>query len=508
MAIYDFNKPINVTIAYDDDNEDDTEVKSHFYDCPTPKIHKETESENCKDKPKISTKKIKDRPTVIQMLKENLLSKKDSKKKKKKKNYKKNKTSTEKKELDTNHSKLQESAKITTDKSLHSEKDLNDKDNGSKTDEKNDNGLKNNYSSIDSDHYIDDLLTKVAEALLHILEAYFIHVANVQLNNSNPRIVQESKRRFNRIKQHFFQLSYCTTNIIILSRETDSKFTEFFFNQTMKLAESKNMNITVQHIQPLYYELLSWAKQAKEIRSLPITPAILTSNNTPELRKHLSQPTISSNNTYSANNNSQQHSTAKVSIYNSDSHKKEIRITLEPSLNNNPTKNHPLEHISQQHLNKNVQPRFPTNEQIHSNIAPLRYNNFESGLYWHNNVRNFYMPNVPVVSATTANRDTFGNHNRCMAANCQCQNINIVNPMNIRHPPTYNETIAWKNVTPRIENEPEYNTTKPNEDTNNTFYSIDYVRSPDSGFISPQQLNSPLENKVRVNELVSKQERW
>ncbi|RVE44558.1 hypothetical protein evm_010804 [Chilo suppressalis] len=357
--------------------------------------------------------------------------------------------------------------------------------------------LKNNKNNKDSNNYIDDLLTKLSESLLHILEAYFNHISNVHLYNINDYRLQDSKRRFNCIKHHFFQLSYCTTNVIILSRENDTKFTDNFLDSTMKLAKQKNMKISVQQIQPLYYELISWVKQVKKMQTLPINPVIPNYNNSSELRKYLARPPVSSAMPDSINSSPK----AKVSIHNSDTQKPEIRISLETdSQSNDIIKNRQLEYSSPNYYNRNTQPGFAHVEQRYPNSQLLRSNNYQFGYNLTNDVQNFCRPNVSEVTATaTTNKfkDCVAHENRCMVANCLCQNpskVDMANPMNIRLPPTYQEANVWKNVSTR-ENRYD-NISKQYEDANNAYSNMDNILRPDSGFISPQQLNSPLENMV------------
>ncbi|KAL4707762.1 hypothetical protein ACJJTC_001708 [Scirpophaga incertulas] len=130
-------------------------------------------------------------------------------------------------------------------------------------------------------NYVENLLTKVSKALLYAMDAYYIHIGNVMKRQNDTLFIQNSKRRYERIKQHYFQLAYCTTDTIILPQENNDEFTQEFLKNTIKIAQELTMKtLTLQEVQPFYYDLILWVKNMKK-KTVELSPSSLLRDKTP-----------------------------------------------------------------------------------------------------------------------------------------------------------------------------------------------------------------------------------
>ncbi|KAI5644318.1 MYND finger domain-containing protein [Phthorimaea operculella] len=133
---------------------------------------------------------------------------------------------------------------------------------------------------------ITKLLQSVSKHLILIIDAYVKYAA---FKDKKPKNCPETVKAWNnflRIKYHFFNLSFCTVDSIILPQKDNVFFTGKFLNDTVKLAASKKFMLCLEtQVAPVFLELLEWTKQKKiSLNSMPIETEsnVVTSARTPQ----------------------------------------------------------------------------------------------------------------------------------------------------------------------------------------------------------------------------------
>ncbi|KAL0838914.1 hypothetical protein ABMA28_016927 [Loxostege sticticalis] len=302
MAACDFSAPMNVTVLFDDSDEDTKDVITLLSDqdqtkSPNEKSSLEQKTSVHAHKRKIGTKKPK-KSSNESKVPENKRSRieLDDKNNNKMEIYSSGKSP--KNDSNSNNTVLMPEAP-TSCMSPTAETNLNNNKHTDKTLDNIDVDLmRQDFQEVRN--YIQNLLKTVSEHLILIINAYQDH-AKIVTENVKNRVdghlrIHDSKTRFTRFKGHVFQLSYSAVISVILEQETNKEFLDAFLKNTEKIAHNKHqMPYTAQYIQPFFYELLNWAKQKKDFMNNYPANEILKNNesnmnNTPTLSKQLSQP--------------------------------------------------------------------------------------------------------------------------------------------------------------------------------------------------------------------------
>ncbi|XP_063826046.1 probable basic-leucine zipper transcription factor S [Ostrinia nubilalis] len=292
MAAYDFSEKMKVTILYDDSDEDDKDTIILFSEEDLPK-----NSDESKD---LDQENRDDRKRKIDLKQPDSLSTEDAFPEKKVK-------STEFVDCDETQSETKKShgeenipiKEVVENAKPSSEENNMNNTNTEKTINNNDvNIMRKEFQEVSN--YIQDILKTVSEHLILVINAFQEHtrIVNEYRNRVDGNFrIQQSKARYNSIKTHVFHLSYSAVVSVILAQENSTEFIDAFLNNTMKIADKKELKYTPQFIQPFFYDLIFWTKQKRNFMDSQSALAVQKNNetntdNNPMLTKQLSQPAV------------------------------------------------------------------------------------------------------------------------------------------------------------------------------------------------------------------------
>ncbi|CAB3261371.1 unnamed protein product [Arctia plantaginis] len=114
-----------------------------------------------------------------------------------------------------------------------------------------------------TDRNIKTLLDIVSENLILVMRLYY----NYYYDNckKDPPTAANLSKQFDKCKAHFFDLSYSTVVSLILPEENNKKFVENFLNKTVadasKVLQGKCER---KHVEPFYNEMIEWVKKKRE----------------------------------------------------------------------------------------------------------------------------------------------------------------------------------------------------------------------------------------------------
>lgn len=109
-------------------------------------------------------------------------------------------------------------------------------------------------------NFIKHLLHTVSQHIILIMRPYY----NYYCRNNNAMDINLEKR-MNKIKAHFFNLSYSTVVSVILPQEKNELFMNKLFDKTVCDANVIfKWKCERRHVEPFYKEMIDWTKQKKE----------------------------------------------------------------------------------------------------------------------------------------------------------------------------------------------------------------------------------------------------
>jgi hypothetical protein len=493
LASFDFSTPLKVTVTYEN-CEDALSESEHdnFYECATPKLYNEYKTEENQYSKEYQNDES---PPLINLDIENQYKMKCSCQRNHSENYidvepmKKRKCTQE---ANVNHApnksvfaveifvadRNKDIEKV-IDKNRNTENAIDDTNKTQQTDKAN---TIKDFNDLNG--YLNDLLFKVSESLIYVLEAYHLHLGNF-IRYNDVKFVQESKKRYLHVRNHFFQLSYCTATTIILSRENDTKFIDdFLYNTVVVAKEKKQLLLTAQQIKPFFYDMISWVKQKKDLRNVPIS-------NAPLLRRQLALPPKSMTAI-----NPQSVASSNITVLNNMIREKTFQKNF-----NQPVRLHNIVSPNQAQIPSQT---LLNHQQTRPNVDRLLSQSNVGAARNYNNRNNFSCSELHGTASTMFNRHRFDDSNRLPSNEAplnQERYVDNCNPMNMRFLTSYEPLRQWNPQSSITENQ-EFNRNSDQFHIHSQD-NIETLRSSvstDSGFISPHQSGSPTYNMVRCNQ--------
>ncbi|PZC79481.1 hypothetical protein B5X24_HaOG216261 [Helicoverpa armigera] len=111
--------------------------------------------------------------------------------------------------------------------------------------------------------FLEDLLNKVSEHLVLIMRT-FCHYGAKRANQGSDS--ENRQRIFHFVRNHFFELSFHTVETIILPQEHNTTFMNQFLEKTVEIANQKSQPWVCHrgHVRPFLMDLIRWTKQRIE----------------------------------------------------------------------------------------------------------------------------------------------------------------------------------------------------------------------------------------------------
>uniref|UniRef100_A0A2A4J8Q1 Uncharacterized protein n=1 Tax=Heliothis virescens TaxID=7102 RepID=A0A2A4J8Q1_HELVI len=407
MAGYDFNCPIDVTMIFedsDDDSNDNTQSPQK-----TPKEESVEDGNPNKD--------VSKQRSESECLKENENAK----------------CKTESKSLEQLIiNKKGKDILNFNENSIQKEKPVEDTSNGAKADEKS-NGKNGIYQKKDSPNdrfnipnknpqafnacvdqddnrepvlnevqmndqqpvttFVEDLLKKISEHLLLIMRIFYHYGAKRASNVGNS---ESREKIFRFIRNHYFELSFNTVETIILPQEHNVTFMNHFLDKTVEIANEKPHNWVCHrgHVRPFFMDLIRWTKQKKDyIKKSEQRPK---SNENVILKQHLATPPQAFNFQQTQGTNLQNCNAPptiqnNLCIFSSGVPGGEISINVNPNILRNATE---TRNVGEQNGNNNYKSYSPNPDVTQgSTTSPPLYENQYSHVQ--NNYTTYNRPPPP-----------------------------------------------------------------------------------------------------------------
>ncbi|CAG4965072.1 unnamed protein product [Parnassius apollo] len=451
MNKYNFNKPINVTIIFDECEEDNDCQEVHDTENSTTDTNVKANDKNTnsntheklihgiKKKLKSSNKKLK-----------NLVNNDGERKSKQNKGLEKTGTIKNPSLIQTHNNHME----YTTMHLVYNP------------------GL-NQCNKSNQQINTDMMLGLVANNMILIMEAYtnYYKILNNSVDNLTFEYSDCLRTNYLRIKYYYFNKSQTISELILLPQERNKCFIESFLFRTIQMAKGK-MNISYNNLRNLYFDLLEWTKQKQEHSLRAIKENQNRNNVHPLLRvippsKSLSQNI--SDHIRRPESESQTKDFDKINLFSSGPPGNEITISVDPKFINPKT-----HHVTTQYrptclnemqsINHNVQTSVPLSNIVNCNAKEsIGFNN------------------TPIRNIQERRIDT----QRILEDPCA--------KYSSRLPVIYQDNMQSR-VTPRSSNE--YETSKQSDSQDANRCSI----SRDSGFMSPiifNQLSEPTYDVIR-----------
>ncbi|CAK1580176.1 unnamed protein product [Parnassius mnemosyne] len=447
MKKYNFHNPLNVTIVFDECEEDSDCQEVHGIENSTTDTNMKASSKNTHSK---ENEKLINSIKKLNNSNKKLKNGVNNNYKRKSKHNK----GLEKTGIIENHSLLQ----------IHNNNEME-----STTMHLLNNPRLNQCHTSNHQNNIEIMLNYVSKNMISIMEAYtnYYKIFHNSIDNLTSEYSDRLRTNYLHIKYSYFNKSQSISELILLPQEKNKCFIESFLFRTIQMAKGR-MDISYNNLRTLYVDLLEWTKQ-KQKHSLRLIKENQNINNIhPPLRvippsKSLSQNI--SNHIRRPECVSQSKDVDKIEVFSSGPPGNEITISVDPKILTQKTNHFPTQQrttclTEMQSINHNVQASIPSVDITGCNTqASCSYNNTP--------IRNIQERRIDAQRIL---------EDPCAKYSSQ--------------PPVIYQDIMQSGVMQRICNE--YETSKQTDSQDATRCSI----SRDSGFMSPTTFNLSSERTV------------